>query len=106
MEIWDGSPRRKNDLVLFDLTSKVDSIYAFLQREFGNTKDDGFGKKEGDTKRDIRELKEQVSKQNGRIGKSEDSIALLKEWRKYVLGGISMFMFLAGIIVTLIATHK
>ena len=99
MEIWDGSPRRKTDIAMVALTEKVNSIYAFLQREFGNTKDDGFGAVEGETKKQLRELNDKVSKQNGRVKKLED-------WRFYILGGIAMFMFLSGIIVALSAMHK
>jgi hypothetical protein len=63
---WDGNPRRKNDIYMVALESKVDQMFAFLRGEFG---DEGLNgeKIEGRTTKTLREIVTQAKLTNGRV---------------------------------------
>lgn len=72
MEKWDGkTDRRKNRPIELDvLISTTENIRACLAREFGD-KDLVGNRIEGNVSRQLRELNEKVTIQNGRVGKLE-----------------------------------
>jgi len=45
-------------------------------------------------------------KTNGGIGKSEDEIDKLKDWKNYIWGGISFAGFIISIIILIIKSFK
>lgn len=75
---------------------------SYLESEFGGRGISG-QPTEGNQTRQLRELNDRQKMQNGRVGKLEDKIRKIEDWRLYILGGAGALGMLCSF-VTLIVT--
>lgn len=91
---------RENDNKIKEMADKLDHILSFLKGEFGDA-DLSNNIIEGRTKKEIRELKERVAIQNGRVFK-------LEKWQWMTIGGgcvVTVLITILGIIPLWFAKH-
>ncbi len=76
-----------------------DTLYGILldvQKQIGS-----ISRETGEQTEKLDSLNDKVAIANGRTAKNEGQIAMLKEWRKYILGGLAVVSVFGGLGATL-----